>query len=199
MSSVAQILGFQTEPHPLRDAFLKWQCRVRMMAMRDGQGRPDDAITPSVTLLGETEPMGHVITVMSKLPPYSKTPEMQHMVKRTNDPAQRRDKAIELFSETYYQKSKEFNDTLTAVFPEDSPGAAKIRAAEQVILRFDAYAQKFELHCKVWNLAQKNALYQSTWWHNHLFNPDMSEQAVILGFEPDWDKSISDPAIGGAR
>lgn len=196
MSSVAQILGMPTEPHPMRDAFLRWQCRVRMMAMRDGMGRPDDAVTPALTLSGQAEPMGHIITVMSKLPPYSKTPEMKHMVKKTFDPAERRAKALEFFSETYYQKAKEFSDTLTAVFPKDSAGAATIRAAETVTLCFEAYAQRFDLVCKVWTLTQANALYQSTWWHNHLFNPDMSEDAVILGFEPNWDASTSEPPLG---
>jgi len=48
--------------HPLRKAFLKWQCRVRQMAMRDNYGRPDDAITPAVYLPDQAEPMGHIIT-----------------------------------------------------------------------------------------------------------------------------------------
>lgn len=197
MSSVAQILGFQTEPHPLRDAFLRWQCRVRMMAMRENMGRPDDAITPSLTLAGADAPMGHIITVMSKLPQFSKTPEMQHMVKRTFDPAQRREKAIELFSETYYQKAKEFSDILTSAFPAGSEGAQTIRDAETCVLRFEAYAQEFELHCKVWTLAKTNALYQATWWHNHLFNPNLSDETVILGFEPDWNASSATPPIAG--
>jgi hypothetical protein len=194
MSSVAQILGFQPEPHPLRDAFLRWQCRVRMMSMRENMGKPDDPIMPSLTLQGDTEPMGHVITVMSKLPQYGKTPEMQHMVKRTFDPAQRRTKALEFFSETYYQKSKEFSDILTSSFPVNSQGAKAIRDAEKCKLKFEAYSQVFELECKVWTLAKTNALYQATWWHNHLFNPDMQDDAVILGFEPDWEKSHADPS-----
>ena len=144
--------------------------------------------------------MGHIITVMNKLPAYSKTPEMQHMVKRTFDPAQRRDKALQFFSETYYQKAREFSDTLTASFPAKSEGAAAIRAAERVTLTFDAYNQRFDLDCKVWSLTPANALYQATWGHNHLFNPDLPEDAVILGFEPDWDASSSEPPLsGGAR
>jgi hypothetical protein len=194
MSSIAQILGFQTEPHPLRDAFLKWQCRVRMIAMRENMGRPDDTITPSLTLKGSDEPMGHIITVMSKLPQFSKTPELQHLVKQTFDPAKRREKALELFSSIYYQKGREFSDILTSSFPAGSKGAEAIRAAEYCTIRFEAYNQIYELECKVWTLAKNNALYQATWWHNHLFNPDMSDDAVILGFEPDWDASRADPS-----
>ncbi len=187
------------EPHPLRDAFLRWQCRVRQITMRDKMGRPDPGMMPELTLAGETEPLGSLITVLNKLPAHSQVPEFKHMVRRTHDPSQRRDKALQLFSETYYQKSNEFSDTLTSSFPAKSPGAAKIREAERVTLVFEAYAQKFTLDCKVWTLTQTNALYQATWWHNHLFNPDLAGDAVILGFEPDWNASSAEPPVGGQR
>jgi len=191
MSSVAQLLGMVPEKHPRRDAFLKWQCRVRQMAMRDNEGRPDDGSMPTLTLAGETEPMGHIITIMSKLPAYSKTPEIKHMAKQTHDPAQRREKALEFFSETYYQKGREFADTLTATFPANSPGAAMIRKAGHVTLTFEAYTQRFDLVCKVWKLAKRNPLWESTWWHNYMFNPDLTSDITVLAFEPDWDASTS--------
>lgn len=192
-ASLAGVLGLEPPPHPLRDAFLRWQCRVRQMGMREQMGRPGDPIMPQVTLAGAHEPMGRIITVMNKLPQYSKTPEMQHMVKRTFDPAQRRDKAIELFSETYYQRAREFSDILCAAFQPGSAGADAIRAAGNVTLTFEAYNQRFDIVAKVWKLTRKNAFYQATWWHNHLFNPDLSEETVILGFEPDWDASTAEP------
>lgn len=195
MSSVAQVLGIAPKKHPLRDAFLKWQCHVRQIAMREKEGRPDDAVMPALTLAGAEEPMGHIITVMSKLPAHSKTPELKHMAKRTHDPAQRRDKALEFFSETYYQKGREFSDTLTATFPANSEGAAKIRSAGHVILTFEAYNQRFDLACKVWKLAKRNPLWEATWWHNHLFNPDLTADVTVLAFEPDWDASLADPSF----
>ena len=179
--------------HPLRDAFLRWQCRVRQMMMRDDQGRPGDAITPALTLAGEAEPMGHIITVLCKSPQYSKTPELMHMVRRTNDPAQRREAALTLFSETYYQRAEEFSDILTATFPPGSPGAAQIRAAGEVTLTFQAYSQRYDLACRVWALADHNPLYQATYWHNLLFNPGLSADTIILGFEPNWPQSSADP------
>jgi hypothetical protein len=194
MSAVAQILGQAPQQHPLRDAFLKWQCRVRQMAMREFDGRPDDSIMPALTLKGADEPMGHIITLINKLPAYSVTPEMQHMVKRTNDPAQRRDKAIQFFSSTHYQKAREFSDTLTATFPPKSKGAQAIRQADRVTLYFSAYNQEFTLDCKVWKLTEKNPLYQSTYWHNALFNPSLTADTTILGFEPDWDASSAVPS-----
>ena len=122
LGEMADWVGLPSTRNPLKDAFLRWQCRVRQIAMRERQGRPDDAIMPALTLPGETAPLGHVVTVLSKAPSFSKTPELMHMVKRTHDPAQRREKAIELFSETYFQKPKEFSDCLlyTSPSPRDA-------------------------------------------------------------------------------
>lgn len=193
MTSLGAALGQSMSTSPLRLAFLKWQCRVRQMSMRDNQGRPDDAITPALFLPGETEPMGHIITLLNKAPGYSATPELFHMAKKTNDPAQRRDQAIRFFSATYYQKASEFSDILTATFPPGSPGAATIREAQTVRLRFEAFAQMFDLSCRVWKLAAHNPLHQSTIAHNQLFNPALSPDTEVLGFEPDWDASTSEP------
>lgn len=176
-------------PHPLREAFLRWQCRVRQIAARERQCRPDDAITPAVTLAGDDAPMGHVITVLNKAPAHSLTPELTHMARRTHDPAERRDKAITFFSATYYQKIHTFSDILTAVFPPNSPGARDLRAAERCRLTFSAYGQGFDLECRIWRLSRRNPLYDATWRHNNLFNPNLSSEAVILGFEPIWGES----------
>lgn len=193
-ASTARLLGLSPEPNPLRDAFLRWQCRVRQMMMRDKMGRPDGEIMPALTLPGESEPMGHIITVMSKGPMHSKTPEMRHMAQRTNDPASIREAALKFFSEFYYQKSTEFSDILTATFPPDSEGAATIRRADRCTLTFEAYNQRYDLDCKVWKLTDKNPLWQATYWHNALFNPSLSADTVILGFEPDWKASTANPS-----
>ncbi len=193
MTSLGATLGETYSASPLRMAFLKWQCRVRQTAMRDNFGRPDDGITPALHLPGEQEPLGHIITLLNKSPGYSVTPELNHMARKTNDPAQRRDQAIRFFSATYYQKAAEFSDILTATFPPGSPGAARIREAGTVRLVFDAYAQVFGLTCKVWRLAPHNPLHQATIAHNKLFNPTLAPDVEVLGFEPDWAASTSDP------
>lgn len=196
MSSLASQFGQSFSDHPLRMGFLRWQCRVRQMAMRDKDGRPDDAIMPDVILPGESEPLGAIITVLNKTPAYSVTPELQHMAAKTNDPAQRRDQAIRFLSASYYQKAAEFSDILTATFPPGSPGAAQIHEAGRCTLVFDAYAQRFDLDCKVWRLAPHNMLHQATMAHNLLFNPGIPPGTEVLGFEPDWETSSSDPKVG---
>ncbi len=196
MSAAAALLGLNATTHPLRDAFLKWQCHVRQIAMRENEGRPDDAFTPALTLAGATEPMGHIITVLNKAPAHNQTAELNHMRLKTNDMAQVREAALRYLSATYYQKHKEFSDILTATFPPCSQGAATIRRSDIVTLTFEAYAQRFDLTCKVWRLLPKNPIAQATIAHNMLFNPDLPPDTEILGFEPDWAASTSDPKLG---
>ena len=184
-----EILGRRPPDHRLKERFLRWQCRVRQIAMRERGGQPDDAIVPALTLPGEREPLGHVITLISKWGTHSRTAELRHVVKRTNDPAERRKKALELFSETWYQQAREFSDVLTATFPPGSPGAARIVAAGRCTLDFDAYSQRFALDCAVRALPSSHPLHQATWWHNVLFNPSLHPDTLVLAFEPDWERS----------
>lgn len=199
MTSLAAQFGLTPPPHPLRDAFLGWQCRARQMMMRDHGGKPTDAVTPAVIVKGASEPLGHIITIMSKLPAHSVTPELTHMAKKTPDTAKWREEALKFFSATHYQKAKEFSDILTATFQPGSEGAAKMRAAEHVTLVFDAYGQRYDLTCRVWKLARRNPLYAATIAHNRLFNPALHPDTEVLGFEPDWNASTADPAVTGGR
>ena len=193
MSSVASIFGQTYVNHPMKDKFIKWQCHTRQMMMRDNQGRPDAAIMPEVYLAGRDASIGALITILNKLPSYSQTPEMLHMARKTNDPAQARSQAIQFFSATYYQKFRQFSDVLSATFRPGSGGAAQLMEASSCRLVFEAYAQRFDLDCTVTPLAQQSALYQATMAHNRLFNSGLSSETIVLGFEPDWEKSTATP------
>jgi hypothetical protein len=88
-----------------------------------------------------------------------------------------------------------FSDILTATFPPQSPRAAAIRKAGHCRLVFSGYGQSYQIECKIWALTKKNTLYQATFWHNLLFNPALHPDTIILGFEPDWTKSTSEPLV----
>ena len=193
MSSVASIFGQTYVNHPVKDKFIKWQCHTRQMMMRDNQGRPDAAIMPEVHLAGQDASLGALITILNKLPTYSLTPEMLHMARKTNDPAQARSQAIQFFSATYYQKFRQFSDVLSATFPPGSGGAAQLIEAGSCRLVFEAYAQRFDLECSVMPMAQQNALHQATMAHNRLFKRGLSAETIVLGFEPDWETSTATP------
>ncbi len=193
MSSVASVLGTSFDRHPRKTAFLKWQCHVRQIVMRDKGGKPDDGFVPQVTLAGADEVFGHILTVLNKAPGYSLIPEMLHMAKKTHDRAQIRDQALKFLSATYYQRHAEFSDILTATFQPGSAGAKEIEGSGRATLTFEAYNQRFDLDCGVGRLAAHNPLFEATMAHNRLFNPDLPGDTEVLAFEPDWDMSSANP------
>lgn len=176
---------------PLRTAFMRWQCLARRMAMRNNEGRPDDAATPAVFLPGAESPLGRVITLINKAPEYSATPELAQIAGETHDPARRRERAVRFLSASHYQTAAEFSDTLTATFPPGSPGAAKLAEAGRARLLFEAGFRTFDLHCGVRRLGDDDPLHESTMAHNGLFNPALAPGTVVLGFDPVWERSHS--------
>lgn len=150
---------------------------------------------PALTLSGEQDPRGHIITLLSKNPLYSKVPEMLHMFKQTYDPAKQREKALQFFSEVYYQKPEQFSDTLTSTFLKDSPSAQAIVENGTCTLRFEAYNQRYDLVCQTTRLNTEDYLYQATWAHNQLFNPNLHPETIIIAFKPDWTLSSSGSVI----
>ena len=191
MRAFSENLTLDLEPNSIKVAFLKWQCRVRQISMRENSGRPEASIMPSLFLDLSEESIGSVITLIHKLPKFAVTAELFHMAKKTFDPAQRRDQALQFLSANYYQKYNEFSDVLTSTFLPNSEGARKIYESKNCFLVFEAFSQRFELSCKVWRLAEENYFFQSTVAHNQLFNPSMHPDTIILCFEPNWDKSFS--------
>ena len=116
------------------------------------------------------------------------------MARRTHDPAERRESALKFLAERYYQSSREFSDMLTASFPPESGTAAALLAHRECRLAFEQFSQRFAVHCTVRRLSPNNPLRDATFWHNLLFNPRLSSDCVILGFDPDWPKSEAEPS-----
>ncbi len=178
----------------LRDSFLKWQCHVRQIAMRQNGGKPSDGMMPELRLTADSTPAGNIISVMCKSYEYSKTMEIRHLARKTLDPQARRDSAIKFFSEYYYQKAREFSDIVTSTFPPGSPGAQSILEAGRCWLRFEQYNQTYDIACQPYRLGNNDPLHQATFWHNYLFNPALPGDAMIIGFKPDWASSSAEPS-----
>lgn len=60
-------------------------------------------------------------------------------------------------------------------------------------LHFDQYAQKYDIPCCVDLLAEDNPVWQATFWHNSLFNPNIPDGAQILALAPDRVEARADP------
>ena len=174
-----------------RESFLGWQCRARRSAMRQAGGRPNGAVVPRLRFAGEDDTGQPVVTVLCRRPERSVTPELRHMAKRTQDPAERREHAVRFFAAGFFSSWRDFSDTLTASFGPGSPTALRIAEAGECRLEFDAFAHRFGLECRAGRLGREHPFWAATWWHNQLFNPALHPQAEIIGFEPDWRRSQS--------
>ncbi len=190
MQAGSNVVRLDSANEKLRDRFLRWQCRIRQIAMRRHDGRPTSAMTPLVHL--SDEPVARIVTVLCKRPEHSVTMELRHLARRTHDPAERRENALQLFAERHYQAATEFSDTLTASFPPDSETAARLLEGRECRLDFEQFNQRYRVHCAVRRLSEQNPLREATFWHNLLFNPRLAADCIILGFEPDWGRSEAD-------
>jgi len=192
MGAGAIVVRLDGANEELRDRFLRWQCRIRQIAMRSEGGRPASGMTPLAHVAGE--PVARIVTVLSKRPEHSVTMELRHLARRTHDPSERRENAIKLLAERHYQAATEFSDTLTASFAPGSGLASGLVNARECRLDFEQFGQRFQVQCAVRLLSEHNPLREATFWHNLLFNPRLSADCIILGFEPNWGRSEADPA-----
>ena len=194
MQTDSNIVRLDSGKERLRESFLRWQCRIRQIAMRSHRGRPMSGMTPLATATGTGAPLARVVTVLCRRPEHSATMELRHMARRTHDPAERRESALKFLAERYYQAASEFSDILTASFAPDSATAATMLGHRECRLAFEQFRQRFDVQCTIRRLSPNNPLREATFWHNLLFNPRLSADCIILGFEPDWPRSEADPS-----
>ena len=179
----------------LKMRFLKWQCLMRQALMREDMGRPNDAIIPELVQTEYDQSHNHksqgkFISLISKDESHSLLPELRHIANKTHDPALRRQAAVQFFSAEYYQKAVEFSDKLTAVFaPQARERAHFIHEMGDWMLKFNGFGHQFNLFCRANLLSGQDYLFQASWWHNFMFNPNLQAESMILAFTPDWSKS----------
>jgi hypothetical protein len=150
---------------------------------------------PELRLTAEGPPLGTITTLILPRAPQEATAQFRHMVRKTQDPAERYDGALKMLAAAYYQRPREFSDQLTALFGPDSELAKQTLAAGRCLLAFEQYSQSYTLPCSVRALAEDDPVYQGTYWHNALFNPALPGGVRVLGFQPDWGSAEADPPM----
>jgi hypothetical protein len=170
----------------LRQQFMGWQCRLRQLAVREAGGRPSAGMRPQVLTLTE-ESLATAITVLIIPADPTETVKLfQYQALRTQDPAERYDKALEYLAAHYYQRPHEFSDELTALFAPDAALVETLLQLGQCRLEFEQYTHRYRLPCSVAELAVADARFLATYWHNRLFNPNLPAGVRVLGFRPEW-------------
>jgi hypothetical protein len=176
----------------LRQHFLGWQCRLRQLAVREGDGRPTQGMRPLVRV-GDRE-LGQITVVLHRLPEHTLIAEFRFAVQRTQEPLERWEAAMRLFQGGYFQEPSLFSDELTALFSSEGPLPREVLAARRCTLGFHQFAQSYLLPCVPRRLAPGEPLFEATWWHNALFNPNLPPDGQILAFAPDWGAVEADPS-----
>ncbi len=178
-----------TQADDLRKKFLAWQCLLRQRAMRVGGGKPTPGMRPNLLFAKDAHDSRPVTVLLLHADVATDAAEFRHMAVKTYDPADRYSAAVKFLSATYYQKSQEFSDEMTALFSAGGQLAKTLRARKSCILDFEQFGSRFTMECSVREIDKDSVLYQATYWHNKLFNPQLPPEITILGFKPQWDQA----------
>ncbi|MDY0872875.1 hypothetical protein [Dongia rigui] len=173
----------------LREDFLHWQCRLRQMAMREGGGRPSAGMRPVIFARDDSQLAGSTVVLLHKADTEDSTAFFRHQVLKTQDPVERWEKATEHMAAGYFQRFRDFDDTLTALFGPGTTLVDQLLGQGKVYLDFAELSQRFRLLVKVTELSEHDPLYQATYWHNRMFNPNIPAGVRIVSFSPDWGRS----------
>ena len=175
----------------LRHHFLGWQCRIRQHAVRMQDGKP----TPGMfaTILINDELVANLIVIINQKEVTELITEFQYLYKKTHDPAIRRSSILKILVSGYFQQAEDFSDRLTASVSQNSEVANRILQNEKVMLVFEQQNQRYSIPCVAKELDVKEEMFQVTYWHNALFNPNLPPTTRIVAFNPLWKQAIAEP------
>ncbi len=166
------------------DSFIKWQCRLRKLSMREREGRPGPGMSAGIHAVAGGEEQARISFLINRRDSADRTAELRHIVRKTHDPSQWVKNGLKLLAELHYHETDQFTPELTALFSNDSSIAYALIKAGQCRLSFAETSVAHEFEFEVESLYQDDELFQATYWHNHLFNPTLPGQVRVLKFTP---------------
>ncbi len=93
-----QVVRLEAAQAALRDHFLGWQCRLRQLAVREAGGRPTSGMRPELRLVEDGPLLGAITTLILRRAPAEATAQFRHMVRKTQDPAERYSAALKMLA-----------------------------------------------------------------------------------------------------
>ncbi len=164
--------------------FISWQCRLRKSCVRELQGRPTQGMSAGVHSVSGGDEKSRMNFLIVKQESHNVTSEFRHIIRKTQDSTEWVKSGLRILSERHYQDEFNFSNDLTALFNLDSPLAEALTTAGQCRLKFQQDSIDYAFDFKVSELEKEDALFQATYWHNHLFNPSIPGQVCVLSFIP---------------
>lgn len=177
----------------LRSHFLGWQCRIRQISARDYGGAPMPGMRPRVLSRSGDELMPAMTVLIVPKQPEESTAYFKFQLQRTHEHKLAYEAGVKYLSAEYFQQPELFGEEMTALFARGSKAAGRIVKAQDCILDFEQFSQRFIMFCRARQLKPGEAAHEATLWHNRIFNPDVGNDTVVLGFSPDWKNVHADP------
>ncbi len=150
-------------------------------------GRPLPGMRADLYSIKGGEEQAQLQFLIVKQQDASVTAELQHIVRKTPDPAEWVKNGLRILAERYYQDDFNFSNKITALFSLDSDVAEALVAAGECHLKFKQDSIEHAFDFDVSMLDDADADYQATWWHNRLFNPTLPGKVQVLAFAPRLD------------
>ena len=178
---------------PIQNYFIGWQCRVRELALRSEEGRPNGGMRPQIILKNGKVVFSAATLLIIPDQPDQSIRQFRFMALKTQDPKERYTKALQLLAARFYQNAEDFSGAMSGIFSQTSEEVKALVKHQHCVMEFDYQQQAFKIPCHVSASPKNEPVYEFTYWHNYLFNPNLSPKVKVLHFKPDWSKTVSDP------
>ena len=178
---------------PIQNYFIGWQCRVRELALRSEEGRPNGGMRPQIILKNGKVVFSAATLLIIPDQPDQSIRQFRFMALKTQDPKERYTKALQLLAARFYQNAEDFSGAMSGIFSRTSEEVKALEKHQYCVMEFDYQQQAFIIPCHVSASPKNEPVYEFTYWHNYLFNPNLSPEIQVLHFKPDWSKTVSDP------
>lgn len=193
MMAESNVVNLGSAAAALRDEFIAWQCRLRRHAMRELGGRPSEGMRPGALDASGGRIADAVTVLLARTDSQRVAHLLEFQFKRTQDPLDRYEKAVTAFAADFYQHPANFSGVLSALFNDESPTLRRMLGSTDApgslprcVLTFHERTRQYRIPCGVELVNRGDPLYDATYWHNALFNPDLPPDIVIVAFVPDW-------------
>ncbi len=164
--------------------FIVWQCSIRQRNFRMFNGKPSEGIIALILDNKSNKEIASLRSVLIEKNSLTTAKMFEFMIKKTNDPEERFDKAVKFFSSEYYNTPRNFDGSFTATFSYKSDLAKKILKKKKCNVQFFERDTGFNFNVSVSKLNKTNMKWMYTFWHNSFFNPVLNEDIDILYFNP---------------
>ena len=178
---------------PIQNYFIGWQCRVRELALRSEEGRPNGGMRPKIALKNGKVVFPAATLLIIPEQPDQIIRQFRFMALKTQDPKERYTKALQLLAARFYQKTEDFSGAMAGIFSRFSEEVMALEKDDYCIIEFDYQQQAFKIPCNVSESPKNDQVHEFTYWHNYLFNPNLSPEIKVLHFKPDWSETLSAP------